>query len=299
MEIYVIICYYIFIIRCISPERTFNMPKLYPPKFLAPKKDKPTRRVIDIPCEEIAPNPYQPRKSFDQGELLTLASSIKSDGILQPLLVRENGTKYELIAGERRLRAAMLAGLESVPCIVTEATDRNSALMSLVENIQRSDLGFFEVADAISRLIDLYGMTQEDAAVRLGYAQSTLANKLRLLKLSARERSIIGEHNLSERHARALLKLDSPEKREEALAKIIKGKLNVEKAEALIDSMIEYEKYKERIRKGSAVFKDLRLFMNTVNKAVETMQIAGVNVNVDKKQSEDYLDYHIRIPLKK
>ena len=275
------------------------MPKLYTPKFLSPKKDKPSRRVIDIPCEEIAPNPYQPRKNFDQGELLTLASSIKSDGVLQPLLVRESGVKYELIARERRLRAAMLAGLETVPCIVVEATDRNSALMSLVENIQRSDLGFFEEADAISRLIDLYGMTQEDAAVRLGYAQSTLANKLRLLKLSARERSIIGEHNLSERHARALLKLDSPEKREEALAKIIKGKLNVEKSEALIDSMIEYEKYKERIRKGSAVFKDLRLFMNTVNKAVETMQIAGVNVNVDKKQSEDYLDYHIRIPLKK
>lgn len=275
------------------------MPLLYSPKFLASKKDKSSRKVVDIPCEEIAPSPYQPRKNFDQGELLTLASSIKSDGVLQPLLVRESGAKYELIAGERRLRAAMLAGLETVPCIIMEATDRNSALMSLIENIQRSDLGFFEEADAISRLIDLYGMTQEDAAIRLGYAQSTLANKLRLLKLSARERSIIGEHNLSERHARALLKLDTPEKREEALCKIIKGKLNVEKTEALIDSMIEYEKYKERIRKGSAVFRDLRLFMNTVNKAVETMQIAGVNVNVDKKQSEDYLDYHIRIPLKK
>ncbi len=275
------------------------MSMLYSPKFLALKKDKSARKIVDIPCEEIAPNPYQPRKSFDQGELLTLASSIKSDGVLQPLLVREVGAKYELIAGERRLRAAMLAGLESVPCIVTEATDRNSALISLIENLQRSDLGLFEEADAIARLIDLYGMTQEDAAIRLGYAQSTLANKLRLLKLSARERSIIGEHNLTERHARALLKLDTPEKREEALGKIIKGKLNVERTEALVDSMIEYEKYKERIRKGSAVFRDLRLFMNTVNKAVETMQIAGVNVNVDKKQSEDYLDYHIRIPLKK
>ncbi len=287
------------IINADNFERMLKMSMLYSPKFLALKKDKSARKIVDIPCEEIAPNPYQPRKSFDQGELLTLASSIKSDGVLQPLLVREVGAKYELIAGERRLRAAMLAGLESVPCIVTEATDRNSALMSLIENIQRSDLGFFEEADAIARLIDLYGMTQEDAAIRLGYAQSTLANKLRLLKLSARERSIIGEHNLTERHARALLKLDTPEKREEALGKIIKGKLNVERTEALVDSMIEYEKYKERIRKGSAVFRDLRLFMNTVNKAVETMQIAGVNVNVDKKQSEDYLDYHIRIPLKK
>ena len=168
-----------------------------------------------------------------------------------------------------------------------------------MENIQRADLGFFEEADAIARLIEIYGMTQEDAAVRLGYAQSTLANKLRLLKLSANERRIISENGLTERHARALLKLDTPEKREEALSKIVRGKLNVERTEQLIDSMNEYEKYKERIRKGSVVFKDLRLFMNTVNKAVETMQIAGVDVNVDKKQSEDYLDYHIRIPLKK
>lgn len=268
-------------------------------KLFVPKKEKPTSKIIWIPCESIAPNPYQPRKYFDRNELLSLSASIKSDGILQPLTVRQTESGYELIAGERRLRAAMLAGLETVPCIVTEATDRNSALLSLVENIQRSDLGFFEEADAISRLIDLYGMTQEDAAVRLGYAQSTLANKLRLLKLSADQRRTIGENNLTERHARALLKLDSAEKRDEALKKITKGRLNVEKTEALIESMIEFDKYKERIRKGSAVFKDLRLFMNTVNKAVETMQIAGVDVNVDKKQSEEYIDYHIRIPLTK
>lgn len=269
------------------------------PKLFLSKKEKVSAKVIDIPCEMIAPSPYQPRKNFDQNELLCLAASIKADGILQPISVRAVNDGYELIAGERRLRAAMLAGLDSVPCIVCEATDRNSALLSLVENIQRTDLGFFEEADAISRLIDLYGMTQEDAAFRLGYAQSTLANKLRLLKLSAEQRRIIGENNLTERHARALLKLDTQEKRDEALSRIVKGRLNVEKAEALIDSMIEYDKYKQRIRKGSAVFKDLRLFMNTVNKAVETMQIAGVAVNVDKKQSDDYIDYHIRIPLNK
>lgn len=275
------------------------MSKIPTPKFLSQKRERVLQKVIEIPCEEIAPNPYQPRKCFDQNELMTLAHSVRADGILQPLLVRETQSGYELITGERRLRAAMMAGLTAVPCIVSEATDRNSALFSLVENIQRSNLGFFEEADAISALIDLYGMTQEDAAIRLGYAQSTLANKLRLLKLSAKERRIIGENNLTERHARALLKLNDPQEREEALAKIIKGKLNVEKTEALIESMIEHDKYKERIRKGSVVFKDLRLFMNTVNKAVETMQIAGVDVNVDKQQSEDYLDYHIRIPLKK
>lgn len=275
------------------------MPKLSIAKFLSTQKEKPAQRIIDIACEEIAPNQYQPRKVFEQNELVSLAASIRTEGVLQPLLVREVGEKYELIAGERRLRAAMMIGLEKVPCIIMEASDRNSALIALVENIQRSDLGFFEEADAIARLIDLYGMTQEDAAVRLGYAQSTLANKLRLLKLSLSERRIIGENGLTERHARALLKLDAPEKRQEALNKIIRNHLNVEKTEALIDSMIEYEEYKKRIRKGAAVFRDLRLFMNTVNKAVETMQIAGVNVDVDKKQSDDFLDYHIRIPLKK
>ncbi len=263
------------------------------------KKEKTLARVVEIPCEQIAPNPYQPRQDFGQNELLSLAASIKTDGILQPLSVRKIGDGYELIAGERRLRAAIIAGLEAVPCIVSEVSDRNSALLALVENIQRRDLGFFEEADAISRLIDFYGMTQEDAALRLGYAQSTLANKLRLRKLGAEERRLIVENGLTERHARALLRLDDPDKRVSAINTIARRKLNVENSEKLIDSMIEYDKYKERIRKGGAIFRDLRLFMNTVNKAVETMQIAGVDVNVDKKQSDDYLDYHIRIPLNK
>lgn len=263
------------------------------------KKEKTVARVVEIPVEQIAPNPYQPRRDFAQNELLSLAASIKTDGILQPLSVRRRGERFELIAGERRLRAAILAGLPTVPCIISDVSDRNSALLSLVENIQRKNLGFFEEADAIARLIDFYGMTQEDAAMRLGYAQPTLANKLRLRRLSAEERQMIIEGGLTERHARALLRLDDPEKRAAAINQISRRKLNVENAEKLIDSMIEYDKYKERIRKGSAIFRDLRLFMNTVNKAVETMQIAGVDVNVDKKQSEDYLDYHIRIPLNK
>lgn len=263
------------------------------------KSEKIVAKVIEIPCQQIAPNPYQPRQDFNQNDILTLAASIKSDGILQPLSVRQRGERYELIAGERRLRAAILAGLATVPCIVAEVSDRNSALLSLIENIQRKDLTFFEEADAIARLIDLYGMTQEDAALRLGYAQSTLANKLRLRKLSAEERRLIIEGELTERHARTILRLADQEKRISAINRIVSRKLNVENSEKLVDSMIEYDKYKERIRKGSAIFRDLRLFMNTVNKAVETMQIAGVNATVDKTQSEDYLDYHIRIPLSK
>ena len=269
------------------------------PAIFTQKREKVVARVIEIPVEQIAPNPYQPRQDFPQPELLSLAASIKADGILQPLSVRRRGDRFELVAGERRLRAAILAGLATVPCIVTEVSDRNSALLSLVENIQRRDLGFFEEADAIARLIDFYGMTQEDAALRLGYAQSTLANKLRLRKLSQEERRLITDYGLTERHARALLRLNDPDSRTAVINQIARRKLNVEASEKLIDSMIERDKYKERIRKGGAIFRDLRLFMNTVNKAVETMQIAGVDVNVDKKQSEDFLDYHIRIPLNK
>ena len=263
------------------------------------KKEKTIGKVIEIPVEQIAANPYQPRSDFSQPELLSLAASIKADGILQPLTVRQRGERYELIAGERRLRAAILAGLKAVPCIVSDVSDRNSALLSLVENIQRKDLNFFEESDAIARLIDFYGMTQEDAALRLGYAQSTLANKLRLRKLSTEERRLITESGLTERHARALLRLSEPEQRVQAIKQIAARRLNVEGTERLIDGMIESERYKQRIRKGSAIFRDLRLFMNTVNKAVETMQIAGVDVNVDKVESDGVLDYHIRIPLEK
>lgn len=263
------------------------------------KKTQAQERLAQIPIEKIRPNPHQPRREFDTAELASLAFSIKTDGLLQPLTVRQKGESFELIAGERRLRAAIMVGLESVPCIVMDVTERNSALLALVENIQRKDLNFFEEAYAISQLIELYGMTQEDAAVRLGYAQSTLANKLRLLKLSATEQSMISEKGLSERHARALLRLDDSQRRIEVISKVAREHLSVDRTEKLIDSILEHDKYCERIKKGSAVFKDVRLFINTVNKAVETMQIAGVEVNVDKATYDDYLEYKITIPMKK
>lgn len=270
-----------------------------PMALFTQKKTLPQERLAVIPVGKIRPNPYQPRREFDSGELASLAFSIKTDGLLQPLTVRQVGDSYELIAGERRLRACIMAGLEAVSCVVMDVTERNSALLALVENIQRKDLNFFEEAHAIAKLIELYGMTQEDAAVRLGYAQSTLANKLRLLKFSDAEQSMISEKGLSERHARALLRLNNSEKRIEAISKIAREHLSVERSERLIDSIIEHEKYCERIRKGSAVFKDVRLFINTVNKAIETMQIAGVEVNVDKATYDDYLEYRITIPMRK
>lgn len=260
-------------------------------------KEKVVNRVIMVPVLEIQPNPQQPRRHFDEGELESLAQSIRENGILQPLTVRRLAdNNLELISGERRLRAAKLAEQEAVPCIVMELSERNSAVMSLVENIQRSDLSYFEEAYAIARLMDFYGMTQDEAASRLGKAQSTVANKLRLLKFSQREMENIVLHNLTERHARALLKLPTEELREAAVEKIAAGSLNVEKTELLVESMLTGEKEKESLKKRSVFFKDVRLFVNTINKAIETMQAAGIPADAKKSQKNGYIEYVVRIP---
>ena len=246
----------------------------------------------------ITPNPRQPRRSFDETELAKLSASVRQDGILQPLTVRRNpdGKSYEIVSGERRLRAAKLCGLLSVPCIVVEMNERTSALMALVENIQRQDLSFFDEAIAIEKLIDFYGMTQEDAAMRLGMAQSTLANKLRLLKLSDEEREAVSAYNLTERHARALLRVPS-ELRMDVINRAGKFGLNVDKTEAYIEELLRGEKEKESYRKRSVILKDVKLFMNTVSKAVETMQMAGVRVDTKKVKSDGYIEYLIKIPV--
>ncbi|MBZ4671376.1 MAG: ParB family transcriptional regulator, chromosome partitioning protein [Clostridiales bacterium] len=260
-------------------------------------KEKVLNKVVQLPVEKIVPNPHQPRKNFDDAELHMLAESIKQNGILQPLSVRKVDDGYELISGERRLRAAKLIGLENVPCIVVDITERNSAVLAIVENIQRQDLSFFEEAIAIEKLIDFYGMTQEDAAIKLGKAQSTIANKLRLLKLSEKEMEMIAENGLTERHARALLRLNTPEQRLYAIERISKGKLNVERAEKLVDEILSDQKEKESIKKRSGAFKDIRLFINTISKAVETMQAAGINAESQKIRSDGYIEYIVKIPI--
>lgn len=261
-------------------------------------KDKTReQRVIQLPTAEIIPNPHQPRRTFEPDELRALSDSIRQNGILQPITVRNTGERYELIAGERRLRAAKLAGLTVVPCIVMEISDRNSAILALVENIQRADLNCFEEAAALEKLITCYGMTQEDAAMQLGRAQSTVANKLRLLRLTDEERTCILEHHLTERHARALLRLGSAEERLAALDKITKLGLNVEKTELMIDDMIGKSRDSLNLRKRSVLLRDVRLFANTISKAVETMQAAGIPAASQKMQFDDYIEYRIRIPL--
>lgn len=265
--------------------------------FLNLTKEKQINKVLEVEVSKIIPNPNQPRTDFSESDICILAESIAQNGILQPLSVRKIGDKFELIAGERRLRAAKMCELSVVPCIVHEISDRNSAILALVENIQRQDLSFFDEAAAIEKLISYYGMTQEEAASKLGRAQSTVANKLRLLRLTAGERELIIKYNLTERHSRALLRLASTEDRIIMLEKIIKNSLNVDKTEQLIDDFIGREKERQSYKKRSKVFQNVKIFLNTINKAVETMQSAGIPADSRKIQGDGYIEYRVRIPV--
>lgn len=267
--------------------------------FLNFTKEKLVSKVIEVQIRDIRPNPHQPRVDFADTEIVALAESISQNGILQPLSVRRVGDKYELIAGERRLRAAKICGFTAVPCIVHEISERSSAILALVENIQRQDLSFFEEAAAIEKLISYYGMTQEEAAAKLGKAQSTIANKLRLLRLTSEERDLITRFSLTERHARSLLRLGNSEDRMIILDKVIKNALNVERTEALIDDYIGLNKEKASYKKRSKVFQNVKMFVNTINKAVETMQAAGISADSKKIQNEEYIEYRVRIPIQK
>ncbi len=261
---------------------------------------KNENKISDIPIIKIRPNKAQPRKVFNEEDLNALSQSIAENGILQPLTVRKvSATEYELIAGERRLRASVMAGLRKVPCIVIKCSEKESAVYALLENLQRSDLGMFEEARGVSRLIRRYGLTQQEAAVKLGKTQSTIANKLRLLRLTYEEQEWIENAGLSERHARALLKLGDESARREALSKIISENLNVQQSENLINLMLNSSpKNNKKQGISKAVIKDVRIFVNTINKAIDTMRLAGIDAQSDKTDTDNFIEYTIRIPKK-
>lgn len=261
---------------------------------------KNENKISDIPIIKIRPNKAQPRKVFNEEDLNALSQSIAENGILQPLTVRKvSATEYELIAGERRLRASVIAGLRKVPCIVIKCSEKESAVYALLENLQRSDLGMFEEARGVSRLIRRYGLTQQEAAVKLGKTQSTIANKLRLLRLTYEEQEWIENAGLSERHARALLKLGDEGARREALSKIISESLNVQQSENLINLMLNSSpKNNKKQGTSKAVIKDVRIFVNTINKAIDTMRLAGIDAQSDKTDTDNFIEYTIRIPKK-
>ena len=254
--------------------------------------------IADIPIIKIRPNKAQPRKVFSEDELSALSRSISENGILQPLTVRKvSSTEYELVAGERRLRAAVMAGLRKVPCIVVKCSDRESAVYALLENLQRADLGIFEEARGIAKLIRRYGLTQEQAAIKLGKTQSTIANKLRLLRLSEEEQEWMETAGLSERHARALIRIENETVRREVLSRIITENLNVKQSERLVGIYLNSTPKPSRVKGNSkAVIKDIRIFLNTINRAIDTMRLSGINAQSNKTDTEDFIEYTIRIP---
>lgn len=266
----------------------------------SPPKPKSGGSILMIPEQEIMPNPTQPRSHFDRQELANLAQSIRANGILQPITVRAVPGGYELIAGERRLRAARLAGLTQIPSILINADDRKTAIFSLLENLQRQDLSFFEEADAIQKLMNVYGLSQEETARKLGMAQSTLSNKLRLLRLPEEIRRTLEQEQLTERHARALLRLETTNQMKEALDHIALEKLNVSQSEKLIEQLLKNtdtpDLQKKQKKAPIKLFKDVRLFINTLNHAVDTMKRAGISADSSRKETDEYIEYVVRIP---
>lgn len=257
------------------------------------------KEIVEIPTERLLPNPYQPRKQFSSEEMLGLADSIQQNGVLQPLLARRinNSDYYELIAGERRLRASILANLQTVPCIVLDCDYQDSAVISILENIQRANLNFFEEALAIAHLHEHFGLTQQEIGKKLGKSQSALSNKLRLLRLPADVRYYIEKEGLTERHARALLKVDDPEVMWTVLRAVTDRHLNVEQTETMIAHLLgEDAPEDKRRRKVVPLFRDVRIFVNTVNKAIATMQASGIDADSNKTETDDYIEFHVRIP---
>lgn len=254
-------------------------------------------RIQYLPIEQIRPNPAQPRKIFEPEALRELASSIERYGILQPLTVRRCCGEFELVAGERRLRAAKLAGCTEVPCIFLSVDDAQSGMVALVENLQRRDLDYIEEAEGLLRLMRLYGLNQEQTAERVGKSQSAVANKLRLLRLSPAVLARLREHHLSERHARALLKLPTEDDRLFVLSVISREQMNVAKTEEFIDAYLEKKRAQEP-KRGLRKFivRDVRLFLNSVNHSLEIVRGAGINAVSSQEETEQEIVLTIRLP---
>ncbi len=256
-------------------------------------------RIIHIPVTNILPSPYQPRTTFDMTSLRELAQSIESYGILQPVTVRIiNGRTYELVSGERRWRAAKLAGLDTIPAIVINVNDNDAAIMALVENLQRQSHNFFEEAEGYNNIMEDYSITQEELALKVGKSQSAISNKLRLLRLPERIRKLILENSLTERHARAFLKIPSTAVMEEIVHKTINEALSVKRTEQVIEETLKELREAGAENSIRKKFGDVRIINNTVIKAVELMKKSGVEADYDVEQTEDCFKIIVTIPYK-
>lgn len=251
-------------------------------------------KVVKVAIDQIFPNPYQPRKNFDDEALRDLSSSIAQFGVLQPLLVApaDNG-RYMLIAGERRLRASKMAKLQEVPVIISEYTSQQIAEIALIENLQREDLHFLEEAEGYEKLMEEFHLTQEAMAARVGKKQSTIANKLRLLRLSDRIRKILVEGGLTERHARALLKLDDEEKQVQVLTVVIDNGYSVRQTESYIEKLLEDKKQEKK--KRMVIVNDVRIYLNSIKQVVSAIKDVGIPVAMEQTVEGDDVIVSLRI----
>ncbi len=263
-----------------------------------PKKDK---AVYQLPIDKIRPNPYQPRKYFNRASLEELSASILSYGVLQPITVRKmSGGYYELVAGERRLRASELAGLTTIPAILLQVSDSDSAALAFIENIQRQNLSFLEEAEGYRSMMEDYGLTQEELAVKLSKSQSSIANKLRVLKLEEPVKRMLLEYHFTERHARALLKLPDEESRLMMLQRMVREEMNGKRTEEAIQETLEEMRRlsvqrAEQREKRYVRSSDFRLFTNTIKQSVEVIRRSGMDVLYEDRQEEDCCEIVIRI----
>jgi ParB family chromosome partitioning protein len=258
--------------------------------------------LVEIDIDVISTNPFQPRKIFSDEGLSELAASIQEFGVIQPLIVRLTDTGYELIAGERRLRAAVLAGRSSVPCVVRKFADKESAELAMIENLQREDLHFFEEAAGYEMLLTQFLLKQEELSERIGKNQSTIANKLRLLKLPLLIRDMVFQNGLSERHARALLKLKHEREQFDVIRIVVDNNLTVKETEALIDKLLndkDAEQANCKRKPMLRIVKDVRIFINTMNELVTQMKKTGLSVQMKQEQNDDSITITMVVPKRR
>ena len=259
-------------------------------------KKNPDVQIIQVPLSKIMPNPYQPRKEFESEALSELADSIRQYGVLQPLLVAPGkGDSYILIAGERRLRASTMAGLGSVPVIVSEYTTQQIAEIALIENLQRKDLHYLEEAEGYEKLVNIFHLTQESMAIRVGKKQSTIANKLRLLHLPVSVRNKLHDSDLTERHARVLLKLENEETQKAVLQKVLKGHLNVRQTEALVDKTLKEAGKLNQRKPRLVIVNDVRIYLNSIKEIMDTVQASGIPSSMEQDMDGDDVVVTLRI----
>ncbi len=255
--------------------------------------------IMQLPVDAIVPNQFQPRTVFDDDKIEELAQTLKTHGMIQPIVVRKQGDNYEIIAGERRYRAVKKLGWEKIPAIVRNFNDSQTASVALIENLQREELTVIEEAAAYAKLIEIHGLTQESLAQRLGKSQSTIANKLRLLKLPEQVQKALMNKQITERHGRALMSLKDEEKQLQLLNEIIEKQLNVKQTDERVKMMTAGKQKKQAKPRKKAISKDMRIAVNTIRQSMNMVKESGLSIEMEEEDHGEYYQFIIRIPRKK